>query len=673
MTPTGPHRSPPRGRRPATHRPAEHRRGPVAPVRRARGPLPPPRHRPATRPAPRRPAPPRWRAGRPRLRVAGLLVVLVLGFTAVAVRLVQVQVLDDARYASFGASQRFQTVSLPADRGAIFDRNGADLAVSLPQRTVWADPRLVEDPEATAAALASILGLDAEATDELADDLDRDGAFTYVQRRVEDEVADAVEAAALPGIFLVEEPRRFLPSGDLARSVLGQVGVDNDGLSGLELKYDDLLTGVPGELRVERDPEGRTIPAGEQHLTPAVRGDDLVLTIDRAMQYETERALAAQIAAKGAKGGTAIVSRPQTGEILALANLARDPETGEVRHIGNNAAVTNVFEPGSVNKVITVAAALEEGLVSPTTELVVPDRLQVGDHEFSDHDPHPTEAWSVTRILSESSNIGTIKLAAQLGKVRLDEYLRRFGFGSKTALDLPYEAAGILQPVDEYRATSMGSIPIGQGIAVTAVQMLAAYNVLANDGVYVPPKLVLETVDADGVRHPGPRGEERRVVSERTAQQLREMLVSVVSEGTGTRGGVRGYTVAGKTGTARKPDPVRGGYEDAAGNYHYVATFAGFVPAERPELSIIVVIDEPTGDIYGGSVAAPVFADLAQYGLRLFHIPPPLVEKPPAPDTAAATEAAQVVETGRVRANPATTTTVQGAPRGGRGDPPSGR
>jgi cell division protein FtsI (penicillin-binding protein 3) len=581
----------------------------------------------------------------------------VLAFGVVSVRLVQVQVLDHAGYASFGASQRFQQVTLPADRGSIFDRNGNDLAVSLPQRTVYADPRLIEDPSATAAALAPILGLDGPATAELTADLAGEGAFTYVARRVGDDVAEAVEDAALPGLFFLEEPRRFTPAGDLARSVVGQVGVDNEGLSGLELKFDELLTGVPGELQVERDPEGRTIPAGEQRLEPAVRGDDLVLTIDRAMQYETERALAAQVEAKGAKGGTAIVSNPQTGEILALANLATDPETGEVGPIGGNAAVTNVYEPGSVNKVITVAAALEEGLVSPTTELVVPDRLAVGDHEFTDHDPHPTGPWSVTRILSESSNIGTIKLAHQLGKERLDEYLRRFGFGTKTALDMPFEASGILLPLDEYNATSLGSIPIGQGIAVTAMQMLAAYNVLANDGVYVPPKLVLETVDDAGVHHRTDAGEARRVVSEQTASQMRDMLVQVVAEGTGTRGGVTGYSVAGKTGTARKPDPVRGGYEDAAGRYHYVATFAGFVPAERPELSIIVVIDEPTGDIYGGSVAAPVFADLAQYGLRLFHIPPPLVERPPAPDTVAAAEAATAAP-GKVRANAATTTSV---------------
>jgi cell division protein FtsI (penicillin-binding protein 3) len=586
--------------------------------------------------------------------------VLLVGFGTIVVRLVDVQALNGDQYTSFGVSQRFQDITLPADRGSIFDRNGYDLAVSLPQQTVWANPKLIEHPLEVATALAGPLALDAAATSQLAERLSRDAEFIYVARRVEDDVAAAIAELTLPGIAFLEEPERIAPAGDLARSVLGQVGVDNDGLSGLEKKYDDQLTGEPGELIIEKDPEGRTIPGGEHERVPAQRGDDLVLTIDRSMQYETERALAAQILAKGAKGGTAIVSRPATGEILALANFTTDTETGAIVATGNNMGVTAVYEPGSVNKVITVAAALEEGLVTPDTELTVPDSLQVSDHLYSDHDPHPTESYSVTRILTESSNIGTIKLAQMLGKDRLDSYLRRFGFGTKTALEFPNEAAGqLLRPAD-YSGTSIGSIPIGQGISVTAMQMLEAYNVLANDGVYVPPKLVMETVDAEGGRHPVDSGDPRRVVSEPTAQQMREMLVNVVAKGTGTRGGITGYSVAGKTGTARKPLP-EGGYQDAAGNYHYVANFVGFVPAEKPELSIIVVIDEPAGDIFGGTVAAPVFADLAQYGLRLFRIPPPLLEQDPAPDTAAAeAEAAGIVEAlepERVRAAPATTTT----------------
>ena len=588
-----------------------------------------------------------------------MLVALLLGFGAIAVRLVDLQAVGGHEYAAFGASQRFQEIALPADRGSIFDRNGNDLAISIPQSTIWADPRLVDDPAAAAAVLGPLLGLDTGGSSTLATRLSSDAKFVYVARRVSDDVAEAVREAAVPGIFFLDEPKRFAPAGDLARSVLGKVGVDNEGLSGLELQYDEVLTGEPGQLVIEKDPDGRTIPGGEQELQPAARGDDLVLTIDRSMQYETERALAAQISAKGAKGGVAIVSDPRTGEILALANLATDPETGQVRAVGNNMAATSVYEPGSVNKVITVAAALEEGLVTPSTGLVVPDRLQVSDHLYTDHDPHPTETYSVTRILTESSNIGTIKLAQMLGKERFDRYLRRFGFGERTTLKFPNEAAGILLHPNDYNGTSMGSIPIGQGIAITAVQMLQAYNVLANDGLYVPPKLVLATVGLDGESHPTPSVEPRRVVSEETAARMRDMLANVVAAGTGTRGGITGYTVAGKTGTARKP-LATGGYQDAWG-YHYVATFAGFVPAERPELSIIVVIDEPAGDIFGGTVAAPVFADLAQYGLRLFRIPPPLVKRAPAPDTAAADASATGAASNaprRVRAAAATSTTA---------------
>lgn len=653
MTPVGPTRTPARGRRRIDARPVDHRRGAVARDRRRATPA---LWHDGTR-RPSRDAASSHRAGRPRLRLGVALVVLLVGFGAIVVRLVEVQALGGEEYEAFGASQRFQQIDLPAERGSIFDRNGTDLAVSIPQQTFWADPRLVEDAAGAAATLAPLLDLDPARTAQLAARLASDAKFTYVARRVPDDVAAAIEQLELPGVFSLSEPQRVAPAGDLARSLLGQVGVDNEGLSGLELQYDELLTGDDGELVIEKDPDGRTIPAGEQELQPAIRGDDLVLTIDRSMQYETERALAAQILAKGAKCGSAIVSRPSSGELLALANLCVDPETGEVEAVGNNRAATTIFEPGSVNKVITVAAAIEEGLVSPATKLEVPDTLWVGDHQFSDHDPHPTEDWSVTRILTESSNIGTIKLGQMLGKERLDGYLRRFGLGSRTALDFPNESPGIMLDPDSYSGTSMGTIPIGQGIAVTALQMLEAYNVIANDGVYVPPKLVLETLDASGARTPVESGEPRRVISERTASRMRDMMANVVAEGTGTRGGITGYTVAGKTGTARKPQAT-GGYANESGGYDYVATFAGFVPAERPELSIIVVIDEPVSDIFGGSVAAPVFSDLAQYALRLFRIPPPLVERAPAPDTAAAEAQAQrSTEPERVRAQPATTTT----------------
>ncbi len=582
--------------------------------------------------------------------------VLLVASGLVVARLVQLQLLSGDRYVAYGRSQVTRTIAMPAERGTIFDRNGDDLAVSIPQRTVWADPARVADPQATAAKLAPLL--DVQVAPLAAQLSAKDRRFTYLARRVPDEVAarvaGSIEREELAGIHLLDEPKRFAPSGDLGRAVLGQVGVDGEGLSGLEAQYDSILSGSAGRLVLERDPSGRTIPGGVEERTDSRRGDDLVLTIDRSMQFETERALAAQIDAKRAEGGVAIVSRPATGEILAMADMRRDSDTGEVTASANNLALTAVYEPGSVNKVITLAAAIEEGLVEPTTEIVVPDRLQVSDHEFSDHDPHPTEAWSVTRILTESSNIGTIKVAQMLGAERVDRYLRAFGFGSRTGLGFPNETAGLMRS-GEWWGTDIGSIPIGQGIGVTAMQMLAAYNVLANDGSYVPPRLVLARVDASGARRDLPAVRAHRVVSSDTAAKLRDMLVNVVAEGTGARGGITGYDVAGKTGTARKPQPS-GGYRDEAGNYDYVATFTGFVPAQRPELSIIVVIDEPSGDIYGGSVAAPVFADIAQYGLRLFRVPPPFIESAPAPHTAAAgaEAAAALAPPAKVRARPTT-------------------
>ncbi|MCO8126756.1 penicillin-binding protein 2 [Acidimicrobiia bacterium EGI L10123] len=548
------------------------------------------------------------------MALKALLAVLLL---AVVGKLVHVQVLEPDRFVEVGQSQRLRTVQLDADRGRILDREGHDLALSVLRPTVFADPSQIEDPLTTARQLAPVLGMERS---ELADILDADGRFAYLSRRIDDDVAARVVELDLAGIHLLEEPARFTPSEELARSIIGRVAPDQTGATGMELLYDEVLTGTPGELTYERARDGGTIAAAGQSRIAPRAGSDVVLTLDRSLQYETERVLAEQVDALGAKGGTVIISQPESGEILALANITRNTDD-EIITAGANRAVIDVFEPGSVNKVITIAAALEEGLVTPDTELVVPDSLQVSDHRFSDDHEHPTVPMTVTEILAQSSNIGTIMLAQDLGKERIDQYLRSFGFGSKSALGFPNESPGILLPTENWSGTSIGSIPIGQGIAVTAMQMLDAYNIIANDGLHVPARLVAATVDADGRRKPVDVGEPRRVVSAETAQQVRDMLVQVVDVGTGENAQVTGYSVGGKTGTARKPQDT-GTYRDAAGNYHYVAAFTGMVPAEDPALSIIVAIDEPTATIYGGSAAAPVFADLAKFALNRFRIPP---------------------------------------------------
>jgi len=547
---------------------------------------------------------------------------MVVGFLLLAGRLVMIQGIAADRYVDVGESQRVRSVVLPAERGAIFDRNGYDLALTVGQSTVTADPRSVQDPLATAQALAPILG---DKVGDLQDRLTKESSFVYLARKIDDATAQKVKDLALAGIDVIDEPERFLPAGDLASPLLGRVGLDNEGLSGLEGQFEKRLAGKPGKMTLEKDPDGRAIPGGLRQSRPSARGDDLVLTIDRSMQHETERALAAEIVTAKAKGGMAIVMETRTGEVLALANLATDPKSGAPRPADKNMALTNVYEPGSVNKMITISGALEEGVVRPQDELSVPGTIKVADHVFKEHDPHPVENWSITEVMANSSNVGSIMIGQKLGKDRIDRYLRAYGFGQKTGLAFPGESSGILLDPRKWSGTSIGTVPIGQGVAVTGMQMLAAYNTVANGGEYVAPKLVKATVGGDGRPQPTPASDRRRVISARTSQQVTAMLSEVVRVGTGKLAAIDGYTVAGKTGTARKPLEGARGYQEGA----YVSSFAGFVPAERPELSAIVILDEPT-PIFGGIVAAPVFAAVSRYGLRQFRIPPPPPAAPPA-------------------------------------------
>lgn len=574
-----------------------------------------------------------------------LLLVMMLAFAGVVLRLSQVQAIDAHRYSAIGESQRVRVVSLPAERGSVFDRNGQELALSMPQTTVWANPQLVADPRTEAQALAPLLALD---TTMVEANLRRRTSFVYLARKVDDSTAAKIKSLALDGVFFMKESKRFLPAGDLAAPVIGKVGTDNEGLSGLEVKFDKRLSGSPGRMVVERDATGHDIAGGVRQFSASARGDDLVLTIDRALQYETERALGAEITIANAKGGIAIVMDTRTGEVMAMANLERDAATGEVRATSHNAAVTNVYEPGSVNKLITIAGAIETGAVAPADALTVPYTIKVGNHVFKEHDPHPTERWTITDVMANSSNVGSIMIAGKLGKNGLHRFLSGFGFGAASGIGFPGESAGLLRDLSKWYSTDMGSIPIGQGVSVTPLQMAAAYNTIANGGLYVAPKLVKATVDARGRERTTPASATHRVVSERTARAVTAMLNEVVRVGTGTRAAINGYTVAGKTGTARKPMDGFRGYKAGA----YVSSFAGFVPSERPAFTTVVMLDEPT-PIYGGLVAAPVFAQISQYALRELRIPPPPAQAP-APVPAATVESAKPVGEADV-SGPATT------------------
>ena len=631
---------------------------------------------------------------RHRYRLAGLLVAMTLFFGALGIKLVYIQGFAASRYGALGRSERVSSVVLPAERGSIFDRNGRELAISIPQTTIWANPHLVNDPQGEAAALAGVLGIDQAA---LAAKLTTSSSFVYLQRKVDDATAAKVKALGLAGVFSLQESKRFLPDGDLAAPMIGAVGTDNTGLSGLEQQYDKILSGRPGKLIEERDPTGSQIPGGLHEYQPAQRGQDLVLTIDQSLQYETEQALSAEILAAKAKGGMALLMDSQTGELLAVANLTMpnpapaaladptSPTTSPAAGAAPGAsgsgapaalaapapppvpgpapsatAFTNVYEPGSVNKLVTISAALQVGLVSPSDKFQVPDTLKVGDGVFHDAESHPVQTWTTTDILANSSNVGTISIAEGLGKARIDQYLRTYGFGSVSALHFPGESGGLLLDTRKWSATSIATVPIGQGVAVTAIQMLAAYNTIANGGTYVAPKLIAATIDDKGRQHPTPPSARHQVVSPEVAKDMTTMLGEVVRVGTGTAAAIDGYTVAGKTGTARIPLTNARGYMDGV----YASSFAGFVPAEHPALTGIVILDQTTQ--FGGTVSAPVFASIARYGLREFSIPPPNPEGP-APGVPLATPASAqgAGETAHgVAPAPATPAPVASAPVG---------
>lgn len=584
----------------------------------------------------------------PRARLVCLLAILSLMFAGVIGRLADLQVVGSDRYVAYGTSQRLRAETLPASRGSLLDRNGAELVLSVPASTIVVDPRMVDDPTAAAEVLAPILDRDVET---LQARLGADSAFEYLARQVDDETANAVRAARITGVFIESEPTRTHPAGTTARAVLGRSDIDGIGVSGLEQQFDDVLTGTPGEVLYERSLNGVQIPVGEHQLQPARPGDDVQLTLDRSLQYVVEEALADRIRETAADGGMVIVMVPGTGEVLAMASLSVDRETGEVVPSGYNRALVDSFAPGSVIKVVTIGASLDEGLSTPDRLVDVPHQLVVGGHPFQDSTLHGDEVWPVSRVLIDSSNVGTINLGRELGVDRIAAYLERFGFGRTSGLGFPGESAGLVRPVEEWHGSDYAGVVIGTGVSTNAMQVLAAYNVIANDGVYVSPRLVEARIDADGVRHPVATSEPHRVVSEATSHELAAMLTGVVEEGTGTAAAVPGYEVAGKTGTAWKQQ-ADGTFENARGGHDYMATFVGFAPVDDPRVSVIVVIDQPRNGHSGGAAAAPAFSRITEQALRMLDVPP-LTADADGVITVATVPGVVAADGERVRAEPA--------------------
>jgi cell division protein FtsI (penicillin-binding protein 3) len=551
----------------------------------------------------------------PRLanrRIRLVLAILALGLVFTFVRAIWLQVIRAPALERMAARQHHEVVTTPASRGTIYDRMGVQLAIGEQATTVYADPRQVRNAQRVAVEAGKKLGINPNAI--YPQLLDKKKSFVYIARKADPERAAALEREGLAGVGFYPEERRSYPQHTVASQVLGYAGVDNKGLSGLELGLDRQLSGRPGKETVVRDPFGRTIDVVS--ATAEQPGHDVFLTLDHTIQADVESVLRSTVAKWHAIGGTAIVLDPKTGGILAMANAPgfdANAFPSVPSALQRNRAVTDTYEPGSTFKVLTYAAALTDKLVSPNTTFTLQPTIKVADRTIGEAEPRPTETMTVAEMLARSSNIGTITLAELVGKERLGRWIDRFGFGRPTGIDFPGESGGIVLPVDRWSGSTIGNVPIGQGIAVTPIQMAAAYGALADRGVWVQPHMV------DHVRGArAPKLERRRVVSPSMARELLDMLQGVVSsEGTGQEAAVPGYAVAGKTGTAAKPD-ASGGYS----NTKYVASFVGIVPASSPRLVVLVSIDEPQGQIFGGLVAAPAFRDIAKFALQYLDVPP---------------------------------------------------
>ncbi|MEA2245480.1 MAG: hypothetical protein QOH46_9 [Solirubrobacteraceae bacterium] len=515
--------------------------------------------------------------------------------------------------ASAATNQQVTSAELPAERGTIIDRKGVELAVAEPAADISATPYLVRDPLKAAERMAPLLGMTPEAVvQKLAR---KDTGFVYLARSVPADRASKVKRLNITGIDVTPGHLRFYPRDFLASQLLGTVGTDGKGLSGIEYARNAILTGRDGERRLVKDALGQSINVRD--TKPAQRGARIELTIDAAIQDKVEQVLAEVGQAYRPKGATAIVMDPRDSEVLALANWPRvdaNKPWAAPPYASQNRAVGVTYEPGSTFKSVTVAGALEEGAVNPDTPFDLPPQIQVADRTIGESHVRGPVRLTTSKILAESSNVGAIKIGLKMGKQRFDKWVRRFGFGTPTGVDLPGEERGIVLPVSQYSGSSMGNLPIGQGIAVTPMQMAAAYTAIANGGTLRTPQVVRRV---DGRRIATSKG--RRIISRHTSFQLRTMLEGAFAPGgTASEVAIPGYKLAGKTGTANKIDATTGEYSKA----DYVASFIGFAPALHPRLLIAVVVDEPHGAIYGGTVAAPAFGKIASFALPYLRIPP---------------------------------------------------
>ncbi|HMJ26317.1 MAG TPA: penicillin-binding protein, partial [Pyrinomonadaceae bacterium] len=568
------------------------------------------------------------RAGNSHRRVLIVALVLVGWMFVIGARLVQLQVSQHETFTARARNQQLSSIQTSATRGPVVDRQGRELARSVETASFFADPREVLNANETAKKIAAITGQDRdELAKRLGTAIDAGKQFVWIARRVEIEAAKKLDELELKGIYSRKEPKRYYPNDSLAAHVLGFVGMEENGLGGVEQYYNEKIRGEAGKVFLERDgsSERRIFDSYEVRPNP---GQTVVLTIDQTIQYRTEQALSAAVERAHAKSGTAIVMDPRTGEILALANAPsfnpnQSQESPAEARV--NGALQTIYEPGSTFKIVAYSAAIEKGLVKPEDKI----DCQMGQITVAGrliHDHKPFGLLTIADALAQSSNVGAIKLGLLVGNDSMYEYMKRLGFGSRTGIDLTGESPGILRSLNRWQPASIGSLAIGQEIGVTPLQMATAYSVLANDGMLVKPHLVRELRSPDGAVMFQAKIETRRALKAETTAALRNMLEGVTLHGTARKAQLEGYTAAGKTGTAQKIDPKTHAYSATK----YIGSFVGFAPVNNPAVVIIVVIDEPQGAYHGGDVAAPVFREIAEQILPDLSVSPDIEVKSPA-------------------------------------------
>jgi cell division protein FtsI/penicillin-binding protein 2 len=543
-------------------------------------------------------------------RIGLLFAGFLLCFVVIIGRAAWLQGVQGAQLASEAAYQQTEVVPVPGLRGSLLDRYGNPLAVSEDAATIYATPYQVKNPVKTATELARVLKLK---KDEVLESLTAESGFAYIDKEVPLPAAARVERLELAGIGQLPASRRSYPQGEMAGQTIGSIGTEGEGLDGLELGEEEALRGTDGERRVVKDALGQ--PIRLDTASEAEDGENVRTTLDPAIEKSTEEALNEVGEMWSPKGATAIVMNPRNSQVLAMANWPpvnpTDLAEANPEYLLNR-ATGFTYEPGSTFKAFTVSAALEEGIVTPTTTFTLPPQLHVADRTIEDAEERGTVTLSVAEILAHSSNVGAVTIGLEVGSEKFSKWIDRFGFGRPTGIEFPGEEQGIVPALDEFSGSTMGNLPMGQGLSVTPIQMMAGYAAIANGGILKRPQLI-EDVGGEPVHEP--RG--HRVISSGVAAEVREMLEGVLAPGgTASEVSVPGYTLAGKTGTAQVAE--NGTYSKTK----YVASFIGFAPAQNPQLLVAVIVDEPHGEIYGGSVAAPAFGKIAEFALPYLGIPP---------------------------------------------------